>query len=308
MQRTPPPIRAAIAASAACLAVVATGCGDDGTALTGHVAVAGSTTLLPLMARATADFAGQHPLAAIDVRMTGTTDGITLLCDRLADVAGASRPITVRELRGCATAGVHPTQVDVARDAVVLFTGTGGSAPTCMALGDINQRFRAASVGRAPVVVPDASSGTRAMFEEKVLAPFAGKAGADATIRRDAHVVATDQAMLAQVLRLPGAVGVAGWQTVRPWVGKVRTIGVNAGDGCVPPTAATIADGSYPLTRDLMLYANPDAGTDSDTVVAYMDLVTSPEFLEGAATGLSAEGMAGAQHQWATRTPAEAQP
>lgn len=304
---TPPALRAAAAALAACTVVVATGCGGDTTSLTGHVGVAGSTTLLPLMARATSEFAAAHPLARVDVNMTGTTDGITLLCDRLADVAGASRPMTVRELRGCATGGVHPVQVLIGHDALVLFAATGGTAPTCMALGDINARFGAAAAGRSgAVVVPNASSGTRAMFIEKVLAPFAAQSGTDPAMRRDAHVVATDQLMLAEVLRLPGAVGMAGWQTVQPWLGKVRAIGVNAGDGCVVPSATTIADGTYPLTRDLLLYANPDAGTDTDTVVAYMDLVTSPDFLEGAGTGLSANGIDAAEHDWATRQPAAA--
>lgn len=307
MRVTPPPIRVALAALAACGAVAVAGCGDDSTALTGHVGVAGSTTLLPLMARATADFASANPLARVDVSMTGTTDGITLLCDKLADVAGASRSITVRELRGCATGEVHPVQVMIGRDALVLFAAAGSKAPTCMALGDINARFGTAAAGHgAPVVVPNASSGTRAMFIEKVLAPFAAQAGTDPAIRPDARVVATDQLMLAEVLRLPGAVGMAGWQTVQPWLGKVRAIGVNAGDGCVVPSEATIADGTYALTRDLYLYANPDAGTDSDTVVAYMDMVTSPDFLEGAGTGLSPQGIDAAQHAWATRQPAVA--
>ena len=280
------------------VAALASGCGDDPAALTGSVRVAGSTTLLPLMAQATAAFAADYPLAPVDVRMTGTTDGITLLCDRLADVAGASRPITVRELRGCATAGVHPVQVTVGRDAVVLFTATKGSAPACMALGDLARRFMAGpSVNRPPVVVPDPSSGTRSVFVDS---------GADPGIRADAHVATSDQEMLAEVLRVPGAIGLAGWQTVRPWIGSVRAIGVNDGTGCVPPDSATIAAGTYPLTRDLLVYANPDAGLSSDTVVAYMDTLTSPDFLAGADTGLSSAGVDAAQQAWATRAPAEA--
>lgn len=303
----PPFIRGALAVLLAGLVVSASGCGDASTSLTGSVRVAGSTTLLPLMAKATGDFAGEYPLAPVDVRMTGTTDGITLLCDRLADIAGASRRISVRELRGCATAGVHPTQVLVGRDAVVLFADAKGRAPQCMAMGDLYRRFGPGGAGRAaPVVVPDASSGTRALFTEKVVAPMAERDGVAAVIRRDAHVVQSDQEMLAEVLRVPGAIGVAGWQTVRPWLGKVRVIGVNAGDGCVVPSTATIASGAYPLTRDLLLYVNPDAGRSSDTVVTYMDMLTSPDFLASADTGLSPDDIAGAERDWRTRLPAEA--
>ena len=306
--RVPPLFRrSTIAAALAGLAVLSAGCGNDSSTLTGSVRVAGSTTLLPLMGRATEAFATDHLLARVDVRMTGTTDGITLLCDHLADVAGASRPITVRELRGCATAGVHPTQVTVTRDAVVLFTDKRGHAPTCLALGDLYQRFASGVAGtQPPVVVPDASSGTRTMFLDKVVAPLAARAGMDPAIRRDAHVASSDQQMLAEVLRVPGAIGFAGWQTVRPWLEKVRVIAVNAGDGCVSPSAAAIASGTYPLSRDLLVYANPDAGLSSDTVVAYMDMLTSPDFLSTADTGLSADEVAAAQHAWVARAPATA--
>ena len=259
------------------------------------------------MGRATEAFATDHLLAPVNVRMTGTTDGITLLCDHLADIAGASRPITVRELRGCATAGVHPTQVTVTRDAVVLFTDIRGHAPTCLALGDLYQRFASGVAGtQPPVVVPDASSGTRTMFLDKVVAPLAARAGVDPAIRRDAHVASSDQQMLAEVLRVPEAIGLAGWQTVRPWLDKVRVIAVNAGDGCVAPSAAAIGNGTYPLSRDLLVYANPDAGASSDTVVAYMDMLTSPDFLSTADTGLSADEVAAAQHEWVARAPATA--
>ena len=306
--RVPPLFRrSTVAAALAGLVVLSVGCGNDSSTLTGSVRVAGSTTLLPLMGRATEAFAADHVLAPVNVRMTGTTDGITLLCDQLADIAGASRPITVRELRGCATAGVHPTQVTVTRDAVVLFTDAKGNAPACLALGDLYQRFASGAAGtQPPVVVPDASSGTRTMFLEKAVAPLAAVEGVDPAIRRDAHVTNSDQQMLAEVLRLPGAIGFAGWQTVRPWLGKVRVIAVNAGDGCVAPSASSIAGGTYPLSRDLLVYANPDAGLSSDTVVAYMDMLTSPDFLSTADTGLSADEIAAAQDAWAQRAPATA--
>ena len=83
-------------------------------------------------------------------------------------------------------------------------------------------------------------------------------------------------------------------------------IAVNAGDGCVSPSASSIAGGTYPLTRDLLVYANPDAGLSSDTVVAYMDMLTSPDFLSTSDSGLSADEIAAAQNAWATRAPATA--
>ena len=42
----------------------------------------------------------------------------------------------------------------------------------------------------------------------------------------------------------------------------MKEVEVDAGDGCVAPTAETIADGSYPLSRSLFIYPNMQTAAD----------------------------------------------
>jgi hypothetical protein len=99
--------------------------------------------------------------------------------------------------------------------------------------------------------------------------------------------------MLATVLGTPGAIGIAGLQTADPWRDRVRLIAIDGGDGCIIPSAASVSDGDYPLSRDLLLYISGDAeGRDGEATIAFGDLVSSPGFLERVGQGLSSADIA----------------
>ena len=50
---------------------------------------------------------------------------------------------------------------------------------------------------------------------------------------------------------------------------------MDGGDGCVEPTAATIASNEYPVSRDLWIYVNGDKAAANDAIVAYVDFYVS---------------------------------
>jgi phosphate transport system substrate-binding protein len=62
----------------------------------------------------------------------------------------------------------------------------------------------------------------------------------------------------------------------------VQEIAVDAGDGCVEPSAETIADGSYPLSRSLYVYVNTEKLAESEALAAYVDLYLSDAGLDDA--------------------------
>ena len=76
--------------------------------------------------------------------------------------------------------------------------------------------------------------------------------------------------------------GIAGSDTSLGWVGfafaeenkdKVNEIAVakEANGECIAPTAETIADGSYPLSRPLFIYVNKAKAAENAAVSAYVD-------------------------------------
>jgi len=269
------------------------GCGGS---LDGSVSVAGSSTLLPLMSSAAGTFSVANPLARVDLEMTGTGAGFTALCDGIADIAGASREISEDETARCEAEGKKVVRLLLARDAMVFFTGASNAQPACMTLPDLYALVGPESVGvarwsdaqqlakslgsstslpraRLVVVSPDSASGTRKLVEDIVVKPSAEKRGQDAAIRQDATRVASDQVMLAEVVRAPTALAFAGYATMRPWEGTVRAIEVDGGKGCVAPKSETIRDSTYPLARSLYIYVNADSLRDDPTVAAFAQQV-----------------------------------
>jgi phosphate transport system substrate-binding protein len=52
---------------------------------------------------------------------------------------------------------------------------------------------------------------------------------------------------------------------------QVKEIQVDGGSGCVEPSADTVADASYPLSRSLYIYVNTDKASANAAVKAYVD-------------------------------------
>ena len=61
-----------------------------------------------------------------------------------------------------------------------------------------------------------------------------------------------------------------------------QEIEVDGGNGCVAPSAETIADGSYPLSRSLYIYVNNGQDRDNPAVKAFVDFYLSDDSLTDA--------------------------
>lgn len=313
--------RRTLAATAALLtaaAAVGAGCGSD-PGVVGSVRVGGSSTLLSFVQQAAAAFTDQNPLARVRVDLTGTGDGFSLLCDGIAGAAAASRSETPREQRACAVSGVRSVPLLVGRDALVAVVARGSRAPACVSTRELRLLTGATGAPRTTwdgigpgglplvVVVPEAGSGTRDAFIAQVLrAPGAGD---PVGLRADAVPAPQGQQMLARVLGSRGAMGITGFATAKEWGDRVRALQVNAGDGCVAPTDATIASDSYPLTRDLLMYIRSNGtGPDGEAAIAFGDVVASPGLLGRPGSGLSAADITATGQAWRDRAGAGGAP
>ena len=54
-----------------------------------------------------------------------------------------------------------------------------------------------------------------------------------------------------------------------------RSSQIDGGDGCVEPSAETISDGTYPLSRSLYIYVNTDKLATNPALAAFVDYYLS---------------------------------
>lgn len=278
-------------------------CGES-EPLDGTVRIAGSTTLLPMISQVAGTFAAEHPLVRMGVDMRGTAEGLTLLCDGLVPLAGASRPIDPRERAACDANGIRLGRVVVGRDAVVLVVAGQQDRPVCVTVPQVYALAGPESMdvsawdqvveidpelGDLPplplrVVGPGAESGTLALFIDLAIAPVAEARATEPGLRVDYVPVTSEQLILGETIGTPGTLAVAGFATAAQWGDRVRRLEVDAGRGCEPANEDAIRSGDYPFSRELYLYADLDRVLDDPALRAFTDQVISPAGLEAAGT------------------------
>jgi ABC-type phosphate transport system substrate-binding protein len=138
----------------------------------------------------------------------------------------------------------------------------------------------AADLPDAPLTItgPGEESGTYDTFVEFVVKPFAEQQGLadDAIALRPDYTASADDNVIIE--------GISGTEDSLGWVGfayaeensdSVREIEIAGEDGtCVAPTAETIADGSYALSRPLFIYVNADNVESNPALKAFVDYYT----------------------------------
>jgi phosphate transport system substrate-binding protein len=282
------------------IALVDAGCGSD--ELDGEVVISGSSTAQPVVSRVAGEFAAEHPLTFTHLDSPGTGEGFLLFCDGLIDINDASRAIQPEERKLCERNDVHFAELEIARDAVVLVTAKKTPKPTCLDLPELYALMGPEADGlrdwaganavaralggagdlphqRLSVVSPGSASGTQDVLVELAIAAAAERRKQLPELRRDAVIVASDQLVADEVRRLPGAVGVLGFTVASSSLGRLRTIAIDGGEGCVSPTRKEIAAGRYPLARSLYVYVNLERADSNPTVAAFVDLLVSREEL-----------------------------
>ncbi len=94
-------------------------------------------------------------------------------------------------------------------------------------------------------------------FEDTAIAQGVPEDGA-AALRPDYQSSANDNVIIQAMDGSPSAIGFVGFAFAEAAGDTIKEIEVDGGSGCVAPSAETIADGSYPLSRSLYIYVNTD--------------------------------------------------
>jgi phosphate transport system substrate-binding protein len=295
---------------------------------TGSIVVSGSSTVEPISTGVAEAFAAANPGFTFEVTGPGTGDGFKKFCAGETDISDASRKIKDEEAKACADAGIEYVELKIAIDGMSVLTSVNNKAVSCLSLVDLYALIGPESTGFAkwsdaavlgkelgsnttfpdadlPITGPGEESGTFDSFVELAIKKTAEERKQDVNTRPDYTASRDDNAIID---------GISGSDTSLGWVGfafaeenrdKVNEIQVakDVNGTCVAPTPETIADGSYPLSRDLFIYVNKAKAAKNSAVVAYVDYYLAEGTIDSVLetvpyVGLTAEALAETRAAW----------
>ena len=241
----------------------------------------GSDTLVNV-AQAWAEAYGQvHPGVAVAVSGGGSGTGFSALINGTVDIANASRTIHESEMEEVRSKrGSEPKEFIVGHDAVAVFLhpsnpissftidqlaqiyGEGGAFHSWSDLGITVPGCPSGEIVR---VSRQNNSGTYAYFREIVLGENEYRLGS-----RDMN---GSKEVVDLVANTACAIGYSGLAYATDEA-KMPCIMAAEGETCVPPTVETALDGSYPISRPLLMYT---AGEPEGAVKEYLDWILSDQ-------------------------------
>jgi phosphate transport system substrate-binding protein len=275
----------AIGAGALVAAGLVAGCGSSDSAsadggLSGAITIDGSSTVAPLTTGAAESFNADNKDVQITVGTSGTGGGFEKFCAGSTDISDASRGIKDEEAAACGTAGIKYTEFRVASDGITIAIKKGtDTGKTCVNFTELKKAWEKGStvnnwkaIGGKDLAMklagPGDQSGTYDFFNETVL----GKddAGEVNPARADYAASEDDNVIVTAIEGSPGALGYFGYTYFEENADKLDDLAVKGEEGdCVKPTAETITDGTYPLSRPLFIYVN-DASMARPEVKAFV--------------------------------------
>jgi phosphate transport system substrate-binding protein len=279
--------------------------------LTGSVIISGSSTVEPISSAVAELFNETNPDVEVNVTGPGTGDGFELFCAGETDISDASRPIEDDEIAACEEAGITYTELEVALDGLTVM-GNPANTMACLNSGDLYALFGPESVGidtwdganalatevggnggfpamPLDITAPGEESGTYDAFIELSGIPdIAESQGLPEdeweTLRKDYTASPTDNVIISAMESSDGALGFVGYAFAESAGEAVKEFEVDGGEGCVAPSAETVIDGSYPLSRSLFIYVSDEALARPE-VAAFVDLYVSDAGLTESVSG-----------------------
>jgi phosphate transport system substrate-binding protein len=234
----------------------------DFSQLSGRIIADGSSTVYPITAEAAERFMEIAPVA-IDVEFSGTTGGFRRFCAGESDIQDASRPITNEERAACEASGVTFEDFAVASDGITVSVNPENTWLQCLTVDQLRAIWEpghpeytwkeidpAWPDTKIELYGPGPDSGTFDYFTEVIM----GEAG---ETRTDYVPSENDLDLVEGVASQQNALGYFGFAYYEQDLDRLRAVAIDNGDGCVLPSAQTIADGTYaPLSRPLYIYVN----------------------------------------------------
>jgi phosphate transport system substrate-binding protein len=262
-----------------------------------QINIVGSSTVYPFVTVVAEKFGYRKEFKTPIVESTGTGGGLKLFCsgvgDNTPDFANASRQIKASEISLCKKNGVKKIQeIKIGYDGIVIanskssqtynlkteqiFLALARKVPSKGKLVDNFYKSWNQIDSRLPnqeieVYGPPPTSGTRDAFVEIVMEnackkfpEFAANIKDEQIRKKKCHLLREDGAfvemgendniIVQKLIANKDALGIFGYSFLEENLGRVKGAAVNS----VEPSFENIADGSYPVSRSLYIYAKGD--------------------------------------------------
>jgi phosphate transport system substrate-binding protein len=309
--------------------------------LSGSIFVSGSSTVEPISIAVGNAFADLAPSVAVTVEGPGTGDGFAKFCAGETDISDASRAISEEEIADCEAAGIEFVELTVAVDGLSVITAAQNDAVECLSFVDLYALLGPDATGvnnwadasaladeyaatvtdlgavhtpypdaELTVTAPGEESGTFDSFVEIVIEEVGDALGAEEpNVRPDYTASPNDNVIIEGISANPTSLGWVGFAFVEENLDVVKPLQVDGGNGCVEPTAETIASGEFPIARDLFIYVNVNKLEENPALGPFVDFYVNEGIrtLVGAGEGqvpyvpLSSDAMAETASVWESR-------
>ena len=233
------------------------------------ISVKGSDTILPLAQAEAEEFMNESSGKSVSVTGGGSGVGIAALIDGQVDIATASREINANETEAAKKNGINPVEHSIAYDGITAVVNPAnpvseltfdqlrgiynGSVSNWKEVGGEDQPIA--------VISRDSSSGTYKDFQKDVMLGD--------EYRPDALTQPATGGVVGEVSQNPNAIGYIGFAYLD---NSIKALSLDKGNGSVTPTAESILNGEYPLSRSLYFYTN---GEPSGLTKEFIDFVLS---------------------------------
>jgi phosphate transport system substrate-binding protein len=221
-----------------------------------EIRVDGSTTVGPIVDAFVEAFGKKMPDLKFSVKKTGSGDGATALIEGRCEIAAMSRFMKADEYKKAVDGGKMPVNFTICMDGVCLIVHPSNPVQNLskeqvkkIYTGEFTN-WNQVGGANAPIIAlsRETSSGTYEVFNELALDK--------AKLGEKVEMSNSNPAIFTRVSTTQGAIGYVGLGFLKSEVKAVRYENVM-------PTKATIASGTYKLSRPLYLFTNgyPELGS-----------------------------------------------
>lgn len=257
---------------------------ETGSTTEGEVKVDGSSTVFPISEAMAEEFMKENPGVKITVGVSGTGGGFKKFCAGETDISNASRPIKQSEIDLCKEGGIEYVEIPVSFDGLSVVVNPANDFASCMTPDELKTMWEPDAEGQIenwnqikadfpdqPLALygPGTDSGTYDYFTAATI-------GEEGESRGDYTASEDDNTLVQGVASDEGGLAFFGYAYYEENKDKLKLVEIDGGDGCVAPSAETIADGTYkPLSRPEFIYVRKESLSKPE-VKAFTEYTIAP--------------------------------